>query len=635
MVEGIRCKIIKIMNVFLKTFRCLLTFLTLAEAPEGPLLGGSPLRPLPHLLLLPLRLLLHRGAASRSLRRPVGRHLVVAAGNAPLTPEEPHRALRLPPRHRAPVEGPPAAAARHLPVVVVRRRRLLLPLLLLLDTVSSLLLILLLLLLLVGPWVEPHVAQLGHADVGGVVAAADGGAAVHHHRKQLVVAVVRGGGACAPLPQGQRERRLQGRGHLGEAGWRHASQKYLSSPAMRSTDANWEMAQRRVFCSGLGSGDTGGGTGGTGTTTPLIRSRTKVHPKRLGCTLVLEGSISTLLGHRSGWGGSGWLYKGTLLVLLTLREVVGAAGLLLLHGNADVLEVFPALREALALQAPRPQHQAALEEPLQQVQAFCREGWGGGGVTLWTFHGLLKNPVHSSNDGHLELKRLGSSFGPASCPGSWSWLLGDTMELILPMLRNLEKMLGCLEDGLSQLSRPLLVFLFPSGVALAASPSAFASPSSSSDALETLSAFPSPPSSSFFFTSPSATTTPDDLLLVDRVCGFWAAVSSPSGLADFRDLGFFLAFPASVSLFLLPLTWPSSSSPPGVASAASSFPPWLLPLCSFLMVSQASWMVEQEAGLQLLYGRDEAVEAPQQLHVGRDTVPLGHRDRTRPLSHQQ
>ena len=54
---------------------------------------------------------------------------------------------------------------------------------------------------------------------------------------------------------------------------------------------------------------------------------------------------------------------------LTLRAAIGGAGLVLPHGNADVLEVLPPLGVALALQTARPQDQPALEHPLRQVQA--------------------------------------------------------------------------------------------------------------------------------------------------------------------------------------------------------------------------------------------------------------------------
>ena len=74
-----------------------------------------------------------------------------------------------------------------------------------------------LLLLLLALWLEPHVLQLGHADIGCVVAAADSDATVHHHCEELVVAAVQGRGARAPLLQGQGERCLQWGVHLGQA----------------------------------------------------------------------------------------------------------------------------------------------------------------------------------------------------------------------------------------------------------------------------------------------------------------------------------------------------------------------------------------------------------------------------------
>ena len=56
--------------------------------------------------------------------------------------------------------------------------------------------------------------------------------------------------------------------------------------------------------------------------------------------------------------------------LLTLREVVGAARRVIQHGDADVLEVFSPLCEALALQAASPQNQLALEQVLHQVHGL-------------------------------------------------------------------------------------------------------------------------------------------------------------------------------------------------------------------------------------------------------------------------
>ncbi len=56
--------------------------------------------------------------------------------------------------------------------------------------------------------------------------------------------------------------------------------------------------------------------------------------------------------------------------ILTLREVVWASGLVVEHRDADVLEVFSPLCEALALQAASPQNQLALEQALHQVQAL-------------------------------------------------------------------------------------------------------------------------------------------------------------------------------------------------------------------------------------------------------------------------
>ena len=86
------------------------------------------------------------------------------------------------------------------------------------------------------------------------------------------------------------------------------------------------------------------------------------------------------------------------LVLLTLREVFWAARLVLLDRNADVLEVFPALRVALTLQATRPQHQLALEQPFQDVQAVC--SGEGGAVTHSEIHTRFLNLCHQSSS-HL------------------------------------------------------------------------------------------------------------------------------------------------------------------------------------------------------------------------------------------
>lgn len=53
--------------------------------------------------------------------------------------------------------------------------------------------------------------------------------------------------------------------------------------------------------------------------------------------------------------------------ILTLREVVWAAGLVIKHRDTDVLEVFSPLCEALTLQTASPQYQLALEQALHQV----------------------------------------------------------------------------------------------------------------------------------------------------------------------------------------------------------------------------------------------------------------------------
>lgn len=54
--------------------------------------------------------------------------------------------------------------------------------------------------------------------------------------------------------------------------------------------------------------------------------------------------------------------------MLTFREAVGAAGRVVQHRDADVLEVLPPLREALALQTASPQDQLTLEQACHQVQ---------------------------------------------------------------------------------------------------------------------------------------------------------------------------------------------------------------------------------------------------------------------------
>lgn len=56
--------------------------------------------------------------------------------------------------------------------------------------------------------------------------------------------------------------------------------------------------------------------------------------------------------------------------ILTLREFVWAAGLVIKHGDTDVLEVLSSLCEALTLQAASPQNQSALEHLFYQAQDF-------------------------------------------------------------------------------------------------------------------------------------------------------------------------------------------------------------------------------------------------------------------------
>lgn len=56
---------------------------------------------------------------------------------------------------------------------------------------------------------------------------------------------------------------------------------------------------------------------------------------------------------------------------LTRIEVSGAAGRVFQHWDADVLEVFSPLCEALALQTASPENQLTLEQVLHQIQAVC------------------------------------------------------------------------------------------------------------------------------------------------------------------------------------------------------------------------------------------------------------------------
>lgn len=55
--------------------------------------------------------------------------------------------------------------------------------------------------------------------------------------------------------------------------------------------------------------------------------------------------------------------------ILTLREVIGAAGLVIKHRDTDVLEVLSPLCEALTLQTSSPQNQPTLEQALHEAQA--------------------------------------------------------------------------------------------------------------------------------------------------------------------------------------------------------------------------------------------------------------------------
>lgn len=50
---------------------------------------------------------------------------------------------------------------------------------------------------------------------------------------------------------------------------------------------------------------------------------------------------------------------------------MGAAGQVFQHWDADVLEVFSPLCEALTLQTASPEYQLPLEQVLHQIQAVC------------------------------------------------------------------------------------------------------------------------------------------------------------------------------------------------------------------------------------------------------------------------
>lgn len=67
--------------------------------------------------------------------------------------------------------------------------------------------------------------------------------------------------------------------------------------------------------------------------------------------------------------GTTFLTKYRVVKILTLREVLWAAGCVVQHWDTDVLEVFSPFCEALTLQTTSPQNQLALEQVLRQVQA--------------------------------------------------------------------------------------------------------------------------------------------------------------------------------------------------------------------------------------------------------------------------
>lgn len=61
---------------------------------------------------------------------------------------------------------------------------------------------------------------------------------------------------------------------------------------------------------------------------------------------------------------------------------MGAAGQVFQHWDADVLEVFSPLCEALALQTASPEYQLPLEQVLHQIQAVCVSEK----ITDWLIH---------------------------------------------------------------------------------------------------------------------------------------------------------------------------------------------------------------------------------------------------------
>lgn len=122
---------------------------------------------------------------------------------------------------------------------------------------------------------------------------------------------------------------------------------------MRSTEANWPMAHVRVFSSGLGSGETEGGVGG--------EHGRLVSYAILWCILVRKKECESLRFRMQSWK------------VLTFRQVIWAAGRVVEHRDADVLEVLSPLGEALALQTASPRDQLAVEQACHQVQATYTE----------------------------------------------------------------------------------------------------------------------------------------------------------------------------------------------------------------------------------------------------------------------
>lgn len=126
---------------------------------------------------------------------------------------------------------------------------------------------------------------------------------------------------------------------------------------MRSTEANWPMAHVSVFSSGLGSGETGKTEDTNYEINLFFVFFINLHcglEERVRCTHSQHDDFFV-----------NWMQR--VVKILTLREVVWAAGLVIKHRDTDVLEVFSPLCEALTLQTASPQYQLALEQALHQV----------------------------------------------------------------------------------------------------------------------------------------------------------------------------------------------------------------------------------------------------------------------------